>query len=140
MDEELVTIAEYRSYLAAIAAREALRDAGIDCFLPELRGDTDTRYLYQPFTGVFDNAISIQVGRADAERALAVLQEADTLTEDGQEPDPYANGPPPCPECESVETHAAQPSLLMRLALFTIPSPTGARCWECAECGHKWRQ
>lgn len=142
MDEELVTIAEYTSYLAAVAARDALRDAGIECFVPELLGDDDVRNAYHPYPGLFETRIGVQVGRSDAERAIAVLQEAGVLDDGGEEPEPHRDGPPPCPECESPHTRETRPPLLARVALLLTAAGCGprARHWRCDGCGHRWEQ
>ena len=79
MDDELVTIAEFGSYLAVVAARDALRGEGIECFVPQLLGDTDTRRSHELYPGLFQAGLELQVGRPDVDRAVAALQRQDLL-------------------------------------------------------------
>ena len=83
MEDELVTIAVFDSHLGIIAARDALRDEAIECFVPQMLGDKDTRQKHVTYPGILHESLQLQVGRPDVDRATAVLRQADLLGELG---------------------------------------------------------
>ena len=138
MEDELVTIAVFDSHLGVIAARDALRDEAIECFVPQMLGDKDTRQKHVTYPGILHESLQLQVGRPDVDRATAVLRQADLL---GDRKVDYGEQPPSCPECESASTSEVPPGAIRRLAmLFFCPLLSFSRRWRCGDCGHKWRQ
>ena len=128
----LVTIATYTDAIEAHIARGRLDAEGIPVFV------ADEHLVWADW--LYSNAlggVKLRVARADAERALAVLQ---ALRNGAYAlPEPAA---PCCPACgadDAVADRRTARIALVSLFSIAVPLPFTRGGLRCIRCGHRWR-
>jgi len=119
---DLVTLAEYPSYVDAETDRLALEAKGLKVWVFN---------EHDPFEGAVPGA-QLQVRAEDLNAAMAVLE---------SEPVPSSDLPPeiaepPCPKCGSREV--TENAEIVEDAKSSLPQT--AWLYHCASCGHKWSE
>jgi DNA-directed RNA polymerase subunit M/transcription elongation factor TFIIS len=112
-DEELVTIATFRSLGEAYAAKGALESEGIDCEL----ADENTAVNYPLAIGV-----RLQVQPKDQVKARQILVDVEPETDEETPQDQKI-----CPKCGSPEIK------YVKSVFSDDPSH-----WQCKECRARW--
>ncbi len=136
MQDNLITIATFRMPMPdpggmAELAKLQLKFADIPCFLSG-SNFTDTYWLYS----VVDRGISLQVKYSDAERALTILE--DTQTVEPNETDEFFV----CPECSATNVtyeKFSRACIYLSILLFKLPLTFLKRIYRCNACSHTWK-
>ena len=114
-DDELVTIATFRTLGEAHVAKGALESEGVECVLT----DENIAGIYSPAIG----GIRLQVPADDKDRALEILPADEPTPADEPLPDQKV-----CPKCGSTGIHFVEKKL------FSL-DPTHR---ACDQCGARW--
>jgi hypothetical protein len=135
VDNPLVTIARFRDLPEALLAKGKLESSGIVSFLADaelVRAD----WLYSNAIG----NMRLQVSPADAEEALAVLQEPPPESFSAEETG-EAYEQPHCPRCHSLDIGFETLDRFWTFAVWLVahfPIPFRKKNWKCYACGAEW--
>ncbi len=119
---DLVTLAEYPSYVDAETDKLALEAEGLKAWIFN---------EHDPFEGAVPGA-QLQVRAQDMNAAMAILQSE--LVPSSDLPPEIAE--PPCPKCGSREV--TENAEIVEAAESSAPQQ--AWLYHCASCGHKWSE
>ncbi|MGA2004847.1 MAG: DUF2007 domain-containing protein [Terriglobales bacterium] len=131
-ERELVTIQSFRELPEAMLAKGMLNSAGIECFL----ADDNTGRLLGFISNVI-GGIRIKVNRADAEAAIALLEQQ---IPEGVGPSDQGNEQPTrCPKCYSADIAFREIDQPMSTgAWLSAPLSVHEKICECKSCGYRW--
>jgi hypothetical protein len=137
MHGEFVQIDAFIHPIECELARTRLEWHGIECYAFD-HNIIVFNWLYSLAVGM----VKLKVSRADAERAVEILQQEPVRVEITHELVADAQGELFCPRCNSPDIFPER--LHRRLVYLTWlafgwPLPIITRKWRCMDCRHLWR-
>ena len=137
MDGEFVQVDAFIHLIDADLARARLEWHGIECFAFN-ENVVAVNWLYSLAIG----GVKLKVSRADAVRAIEILQEEPGRVEVPHEAGTETQEDIVCPRCNSPDIF---PERLLRRLVYAswlvlgMPLPIITRKWRCMDCRHLWK-